>query len=293
MALEGDVLLLGMHRDRQVGRQRPRGRRPDDQRRLGRGGSRRQRADQREAHVHRRRALILVLDLGLGQRGLAVHAPVHGLEALVHEAAADQPPELAHDHGLVGGRHGHVRVVPVAEDAQPLELLALDVDELERVLAAAADLVDGIHRAAHVHAGPIEAQLEIDLVLDRQAVAVPARHVDGVEAGHRARLDDDVLEDLVEDVAEVDVAVRVGRPVVQDPQRPVGGGLAQALVDADLVPPGQHPRLGLGEVRLHREVGFRQVQRGFVVHDPESSWYHTGSGATSEPGAPRPRPSPS
>ncbi len=55
-----------------------------------------------------------------------------------------------------------------------------------------------------------------DLVLDRQAVAVPARHVGRVEAGQRLRADDDVLEDLVDRVADVDVAVGVGRAVVQD-----------------------------------------------------------------------------
>src|SRR5205085_1489109 len=47
----------------------------------------------------------------------------------------------------------------------------------------------------------------------------------------------------------------------------VGRGLAQPLVDADLLPPREGLRLGLREVRLHREGGFRQIQRGFVIHD--------------------------
>ena len=48
-----------------------------------------------------------------------------------------------------------------------------------------------------------------------QAVAVPARHVRRVEAQHVAGLDDEVLEDLVERRADVDLAVGVRRPVVQ------------------------------------------------------------------------------
>jgi hypothetical protein len=56
---------------------------------------------------------------------------------------------------------------------------------------------------------------DFDLVLDGQAVAVPARHVGRVEAGHGLGADDDVLEDLVERVADVDAAVGVGRAVVQ------------------------------------------------------------------------------
>src|SRR3546814_16098164 len=60
------------------------------------------------------------------------------------------------------------------------------------------------------------AVLLLDLPLDRQAVAVPAGHVDGLPPGHVLRAVDDVLEDLVQRVADVQVAVRVGRPVMQD-----------------------------------------------------------------------------
>jgi hypothetical protein len=63
----------------------------------------------------------------------------------------------------------------------------------------------------------------LDLVLDRQAVAVPARHVGRVEAGQRLGTDDDVLEDLVHRVADVDVAIGVRRAVVQHEARPPGG----------------------------------------------------------------------
>ncbi len=283
-----DVFLLGMHGDRQVGRQRPRRRGPDRQRRLGRRRCRRQRAGEREPHVHRRRALLLVLDLGLGERGLAVHAPVHGLQPLVHEPSPDQASELTHDHALVRGSHRHVGVVPIAEYAKSLELVPLDVDELQRVFAAATDLLDGVHRLAHVHTGPVEPELLVHLVLDGQPMAIPARHVDRVEAGHRARLHDDVLEDLVQHVAQVNVAVGVRRSVVQDPQRAIRGHLAQPLVDADLFPPGEHPGLGLGQVGLHGKVGFWQVQRGFVVHDPGRVMVpHAILRATSGPGAPR------
>src|SRR3546814_4836671 len=68
--------------------------------------------------------------------------------------------------------------------------------------------------------------------LDRQAVAVPARDVGRVEAGQVLRLDDDVLEDLVDRVAEVDRAVRVRRPVVQHERVAAFRVFAQACVQA-------------------------------------------------------------
>ena len=57
-----------------------------------------------------------------------------------------------------------------------------------------------------------------DLELDRQPVAIPARHVGRAKAGHRFRFHDEILEDLVQRRAHVDVAVRERRAVVQDEQ---------------------------------------------------------------------------
>ena len=103
-----------------------------------------------------------------------------------------------------------------------------------------------------------------DRVLDRQPVAVPARHVGRVEAGEDLRLDDDVLEDLVDRVADVDVAVGVGRPVVQDVLRPAPAGGAQFSVQVHFLPALQDFRLALREAGLHRKIRLRQVQ-GFLV----------------------------
>src|SRR3989442_1742407 len=274
--LDRDVTLRRVDGDREVGRQRPRRRRPDHGEGTPAGEFRlelRRHRAQRELHPHRGRPLILVFDLRLRQRRLAVHAPVDRLEPLVDEAPADETAELARDDRLVGRRHRDVGVVPVAEYAQALELVALDVDVPERVLAALLALLKGIHCAPYVYGGVVEAELLVHLMLDRQAVTVPAGDVDRVEAEHRARLHDDVFEDFVEDVPQMDVAVRVRRAVVQDPEGAVRGDLAEALVHPELLPPGEHLRLALRKVGLHGEGGFRQGQRGFVVHGSDHESY--------------------
>jgi len=231
-----------------------------------RPGQRGRRRLERELHEDRRGGLVLVLDLRLGERGLAVHAPVDGLEPLVDGPLPDEAPELAHDDGLVGRVQRGVPVHPVAEDPEALEFFALDVDEAQRVLPAAPDLLDGIHGLAHIHAGLIETELEVDLMLDRKAVTVPTRHVHGVVTEHRPRLDDEILQDLVERRPQVDVSVGVGRAVMENPQGPLRGGLANAGVDVHLLPLLEHLRLELGQVGLHRERGLGKVERVLVVH---------------------------
>ena len=57
-------------------------------------------------------------------------------------------------------------------------------------------------------------------------MAVPPRHERRVEARHGLRLDDEVLQDLVQRRAQVDVAVGIRRPVVQHESGMAGAFLA-------------------------------------------------------------------
>ena len=147
---------------------------------------------------------------------------------------------------------------------------ALDVDEPERVRPAAPALLGRIHGAAHVAPGLVEPELLVDLMLDGQPVAVPARHVDGIVAEHRPRLDHDVLEDLVERGPHVDVPVRVGRAVVEDPARAALPAGAQLAVEVGGLPAAEELRLPLGQVRPHGEVGPGEVEGRLVVHESEN-----------------------
>ncbi len=106
-----------------------------------------------------------------------------------------------------------------------------------RVLAAAA---------AQFQAGGhhlLLAELLGDVVLNRHAVVIPPRHVGSLVALHRPVADDQVLQDLVEGMAHVDIAVRVGRTVVQD-EAPVRGHLFQReAIEVHLLPPPLDLRL--------------------------------------------------
>ena len=94
-------------------------------------------------------------------------------------------------------------------------------------------------------------------------MAVPAGDVGGVEAGHGLGLDDEVLDALIEGVAEVDGSVGVGRAVVEDVFGGAGAGGADLGVEVLLLPGGEANGLVLRQVGLHGEGGLGQVQGGF------------------------------
>ena len=75
-----------------------------------------------------------------------------------------------------------------------------------------------------------------DLVLDRQAVAIPARHIRRIETSQRLGANDDVLENLVDRMADVDVAVGIGRAIVQHETRAAFRCLANFFVQLFLLP---------------------------------------------------------
>ena len=258
--LVGAVPELRVERDRQVRRDGPGRGRPDEHRHLFPGQRRQARRQlgsagfaQRELDVDRGRGVRLVLHLGFGQRGPAVRAPVDGLLALVDHVLLDEPAQGADDRRLVTERHGLVGVVPQPDDAQALEAPALDVHVLLGVGAA------GAAEVCRAHLPLLRPELAIDFQFDGQAVAVPARQVGGIEPQHVVGLDDQILQDLVERRADVDVAVGVRRPVVQKEELGPFPRVANLAVEVHRVPAGDGLRLGCLEIGLHREGRARQI----------------------------------
>ena len=179
----------GREADGAVARNGPRRRGPDDDRCLDEvveqllGGGRiafdqgRERglvAIDRKLRPHLIRDEILVLHLGLGERGLLHHRPHHRLRAAIERAVGRELHQLARDLRLGGVVHGRVGMRPVALDAEPLELLPLHLDPVLSEGAALATELDHRHRVLVLALGAI---LLLDLPLDRQAMAVPAGHV--------------------------------------------------------------------------------------------------------------------
>src|SRR4029453_17774174 len=85
--------------------------------------------------------------------------------------------------------------------------------------------------------------LLLDLPLDRQAVAVPAGHIGRVLAEQSLGADHHVFEDMVERMADVHVAIGVGRAVVEDELLAPGPALADLRIDVALLPFGLDERL--------------------------------------------------
>ncbi len=248
-----------------IGRQRPGSGGPDnygDPAPRGRGAEkRRRRIQERKLDKDRRGGLVLIFNFGVGQGRLAGDAPVNCLFIPMDIPFLEQFPESFYHGAFVIVGHGDVGAAPVAQYAQPLEFLALDVHEF------AGEFPGLLPESGHVVDMPFpHLQLFQERLFDREPVAVPARHIRRVMPREAAGFHHHVLQDLIEGVADMDMAVGVRRPVVQD----IGlGGLAlfqHLLVKAYLAPEFQQARLFFSQVRFHRKSRFRQEDRFGVIH---------------------------
>ena len=205
---------------------------------------------------------VLIFDLGLGQRGLFDRGPHHRLGAAVELAGFGELHQLGDDRALGLKVHRQIGLVPLPGDAEPLELLGLHVDPM---LGIGAALGAELGQRDLVLVELLLAILLLDLPLDRQAVAVPAGHVGRVLAQQGLGADDHVLEHLVERVADVDVAIGVGRAVVEDELLAARARRAQLAVEVVLLPLGEDQRLLLRQAGLHRKVGLRQEDGAICI----------------------------
>ncbi|MNX80269.1 hypothetical protein D3C86_1119240 [compost metagenome] len=249
----GDV---GAVADGAVGRDGPGRGRPDHHRGRGRAegqqvvGMAVGRADHRELDPDRGRDVVVILDFCIREGRALDRRPHDGLGAAIQLARVLELVELGDDGRLGREVHGGVAVVEVAGDAQALELIALHVDPAGGVFTAG---LAELRLGDLVLAAALGAELLLDLPLDRQAVAVPAGDVVDVIAQQEARADHEVLQRLVQGVADVDVAVGVGRAVVQHVERRLLGLTGGAQVAVQVAPGGDDLRLLLGQPAPHGE----------------------------------------
>ena len=182
------------------------------------------------------------------------------LQALVDMAIADDLGEGAQLLRFILALHRHVRTIPIAHHAKPFELRTLHVYLLQRVLATR------LTKRARLERLHFLAARLLDLMFDGQTMTIPARHIRRIVAVERARFDDNVLQRLVDCMTQVDRAVCVRRTIRKNKRRSPARDCAQLRVDLTLFPPLQHLGLATREIRLHGEVGLRQIDGLLVIH---------------------------
>ena len=211
LAVTEPVLRVGLDRSGNVGRERPRGRRPHDERLA-------LTLLQREADVERRMLEVLVLpgeELVLRDRRPAAWAPLGRPVPRVQPAALVDGLQEAPDVRDVRVRERVVVVVPVHPHAEALRLLGDHLGVLgDPLLAPRRELGEPVLLDVALR---VQAERLLDLDLDPEALAVEAVLVALVEAAQRLVALEDVLQRAAPGVVDAHRVVRGDRPVDEAP----------------------------------------------------------------------------
>ena len=120
--------------------------------------------------------MIFVFDFGFGERSPIVHAPIDRLQPAIDVTLLEKSEKRIGDGGLVMRVHREIRIIPVAQYSEPLEIAPMLIHVASSQFAA--------HRrnSAGETLSFLPAQLLFfHLCLDRQTVAIPARNVRAIE----------------------------------------------------------------------------------------------------------------
>ena len=84
--------------------------------------------DHLEFHPDHVALVVLILDLRLGQRGLLHYRPHHRLRPAIELPTLRELQKLTRNDRLGAEIHRRIGMIPVTDDAEPLEFLALHVE---------------------------------------------------------------------------------------------------------------------------------------------------------------------
>ena len=173
------------YRHSQIGRNGPRCGGPDDDRgvrtQFGRdigqifaGG---------ELHIDGVRGVILIFHFRFSQCCGTGYAPVYRFRTLVEAAISEETADFTHGVGFKFIVHGDIGIGPVSGNAEPFELFTLHIDLPFGIFAtfgAELGIADIFLLALLLFEGFFHLQL------DRQAMAIPSRHIGCIKTKHGA-----------------------------------------------------------------------------------------------------------
>ena len=96
-------------------------------------------------------------------------------------------------------------------------------------------------------------------------MAIPAGYIRCIKAAQGLAFDDDVLENFIHCMADMNVAIGIGRAVMQHELCSAFTRGTNALVAFFFLPLRQHLRLTFGEIAAHGESRIGKIERVFVV----------------------------
>ena len=142
-------------------------------------------------------------------------------------------------------------MLPIGADAEAFEFFSLNIDKLK------GEFLAFVAEGQHIFLLAVETQSFDGALFNGETVGVPAGDVGALIPGHGAVFEDDVFQDFIQSVTQMDIAVGVGRAVVENKGFFAFSVFQRFVVDVFFFPLFDDARFLFGEVAAHGKLGFR------------------------------------
>ena len=249
---------LRVHADGFIGRNGPGSGGPDDGKELvlrHAFGSKALQVHCREFDINGRRLSVFIFNFCFSQCGFAVGAPIHSLLAFVNVALVGHFAENFQFLGFQMGIKGDIGVSEITNYAHADEIGLLDGNPFLGIGQAFST------KFQRSHVGPVFAGILQYRIFDRKSVGIPAGNIVGFIAGHMLVADNDILQCLVQCMADMNLAIGIRRSIMKNKGRcaVLSSLFLSGMIEVMFLPEIHKARFLLRQIAAHGEIRLRQM----------------------------------
>ena len=149
--------------------------------------------------------------------------------------------------------HCQIRLVPVADNPHALKIFTLVIDLFRRIVTTLLTKLGSGHFMSRL------THLLFNIEFNWKTVTIPPRNIRCIKTRKGFRLGNNIFENLVNGVANMQLPVRIGRPIVQNKRGLACASCAHFLIEPHALPLLEPLWLTLGQVSLHGKRCLWQV----------------------------------
>ena len=151
----------------------------------------------------------------------AVCTPVHRFGSFMQMTCFNDFAQGTNDVRFKTKIHSEIRIIPFAKYTKTFKIFSLTIHLLVRIFTTGITKNFGINFHASL------TYLLLNVQLNRKTMTIPTRHIRRIKTTKRFGFNNDVFEHFINRVTDVNIAIGIRRPIVQNKLFTTSARLAQ------------------------------------------------------------------
>ena len=174
--------------------------------------------------------MVFIFHFRFRKSGAIEDAPINRFQSFVDVTFFEESDERIGGGSFIRIAHRQIRIIPLAQHAEALEIAAMSIHISSSKFAAHA--AEFLRRYASL----FPAQLFFHLGFNRQSVAIPSRHIRRSKTSHGFRFDHEIFQNFIQCLAQMNIPGGIRWPVMQHIERRGRSGIQDPIIKIQAIP---------------------------------------------------------